>query len=206
MATDMTLMHLMCARICHDLAAPASAVAMGLEMLLGDTQDPTTHDLIAYSAQSTISKLEVFRCLTGFSSVPNKPTGVDLEKALKGYWPDNKITISWKIENLEALRGPSARLILAILLTAADGLPRGGVLTVHPTVHPGLMVIAQGPTAVLREDVAHAVTGQTSVSQQTAATIVGFFAHALAEGLGSAIHLQTVDNSQFQIDFVPNEK
>ena len=53
---DMTLMHLMCAKICHDLSAPLSAVAMGLEMLTPDALgDKTTHDLVAYSAQSTIA-------------------------------------------------------------------------------------------------------------------------------------------------------
>ena len=196
--TDMTLMHLMCAKICHDLSAPASAVAMGLEMLSEAPQDISTRDLIHYSAKATISKLELFRCLTGFSGMADKPTGIDLEKALKNYWPDNKVTITWEVSNLESLQGPPARLLLATILTAADGLPRGGALTVHPRLN----VTAEGPTARLREEAAQALTGQTPLSQQSANTIVPFFAHALAKNLGGKLQILTESDNQFQIQMV----
>lgn len=198
MTTDMTLMHLMCAKICHDLAAPASAVAMGLEMLSEAPQDISTRDLIHYSAQSTISKLEVFRCLTGFSGMSNKPTGRDLEKTLKNYWPDNKITVNWKMSDLDNLQGPPARLLLATLLTAADGLPRGGTLTVDNNLN----LSAEGPTARLREEAAQALTGKSPLSRQTASTIVAFFASTLAQSLGSSFEIQTSDENQFQIHLV----
>lgn len=198
MTTEMTLMHLMCAKICHDLSAPASAVAMGLEMLSDAPQDPTTRDLVNYSSQSTIAKLELFRCLTGFSGMTNKPTGTDIEKALRNYWPDNKISITWKVQNLETLQGPPARLLLATLLTAAEGLPRGGTLTVNPN----LSITAQGPTAVLREESASALTGKTNLSQQTAGTIVAFFANTLAHNLGGKLQLDTSGENQFQIQMV----
>jgi histidine phosphotransferase ChpT len=198
MMTDMTLMHLMCAKICHDISAPASAVAMGLEMLSEAPQDIPTRDLIHYSAQSTISKLELFRCLTGFSGMANKPTEIDLEKTLKNYWPDNKITITWKVSDLENLQGPPARLLLATILTAADGLPRGGALTVLPQ----LTVTAEGPTARLREEAAQALTGQTSLSQQSANTIVPFFAHILAKNLGGKLRIHAESENQFQIRIV----
>ena len=196
--TDMTLMHLMCAKICHDLSAPASAVVMGLEMLSEAHQDASTQALIRYSAQATISKLELFRCLTGFSGMSNKPTGIDLEKALKNYWPDNKITVTWKVSDLENLQGPPARLLLAAILTAADGLPRGGALTIHPQ----LTVTADGPTARLREEATQALTGQTSLSQQSASTIVPFFAYTLAQNLGGKLQIRTENENQFHIQMV----
>lgn len=198
MTTDMTLMHLMCAKICHDLSAPASAVAMGLEMLSEAPQDASTRDLIDYSAKATISKLEIFRCLTGFSGMPNKPTGIDLEKTLKNYWPDHKITMIWKVGDLENLQGPSARLLLATILTAADGLPRGGTLTVCPQ----LSVTAEGSTARLREEAIQALTGQTSLSQQSASTVVPFFAHTLAKNLGGKLQIHAQSENQFQIQMI----
>ena len=196
--TDMTLMHLMCAKICHDLSAPASAVAMGLEMLSEAPQDIPTRDLVHYSAQSTISKLELFRCLTGFSGMANKPTGIDLEKILKNYWPDHKVTMIWKVSDLENLQGPPARLLLATILTGADGLPRGGTLTVHPQ----LSVTAEGPTARLREEAVQALTGQTPLSQQSASTIVPFFAQTLAKNLGGKLQIHTENENQFQIQMI----
>lgn len=194
----MTLMHLMCAKICHDLSAPASAVAMGLEMLSESPQDTPTRDLIHYSANATISKLELFRCLTGFSGMANKPTGTDLEKALKNYWPDNKISVTWKMSDLENLQGPPARLLLATILAAADGLPRGGTLTIHPQ----LTVTAEGPTARLREEAVKALTGQTPLSQQSAHTIVPFFAYTLAKNLGGKLQIHKENENQFQIQMV----
>ena len=196
--TDLTLMHLMCAKICHDLSAPASAVAMGLEMLSEAPQDIPTRDLIHYSANATISKLELFRCLTGFLGMANKPTGIDLKKVLKNYWPDNKITVTWKISDLENLQGPPARLLLATILTAADGLPRGGTLTIQPQLN----VTAEGPTARLREEAAQALTGQTSLSQQSAGTIVPFFAHTLAKNLGGKLQIHIKNDHQFEIQMV----
>lgn len=195
MNTDMTLMHLMCAKICHDISAPASAVAMGLEMLSEAPQDKSTQDLINYSAQSTISKIELFRCLTGFSGTTNKPTGLDLERTLKNYWPDNKITVTWKVQDLENLQGPPARLLLATVLTAADGLPRGGTIIVNPN----FSISAQGPTAHLRDEVTQTITGISPLSQQTAGTIVAYFANTLAQSLGGKLQIQTVDENQFQI-------
>lgn len=195
MKTDMTLMHLMCAKICHDISAPASAVAMGLEMLAEAPQDIPTQDLIHYSAQSTISKLEVFRSLTGFSNTINKPTGLDLERTLKNYWPDNKIIIMWKVDDLESIQGPSARLLLATVLTAADGLPRGGTIIVNPN----LSVSAQGPMAHLRDETAQAIIGKTQLSQQTAGTVIAFFANTLAQNLEAKLQIQTLDENQFQI-------
>lgn len=194
MITDMTLMRLMCARICHDLAAPAGAVAMGLEMLFEASQDGAMRDLVSASAQATIAKLEVFRYLTGLSGVENKPTGADLERALGAYWPDHKISVRWA-GDLEKLQGTSARLALATILTAADGLSRGGRLTIDANFH----ITACGPMARLREESAQALTGQTSLSEQTAGTIIPFFAHALASSLGIRLHIQAIDETQFQI-------
>lgn len=191
----MTLMHLMCAKICHDLAAPVSAVAMGLEMLSEAPQDLATRDLVHFSTQSTISKLETFRCLTGFSGMQDKPTGGDVEKTLRTYWPDNKISVTWKTGDLEKIQGSPARLLLAMILTAADGLSRGGTLTVDRD----LRITAQGATAHLREASVQALTGQTSLSQQTSGTIVAFFACTLAHRLGSKLQVQTIDENQFQI-------
>ena len=198
MTMDMTLMHLMCAKICHDLSAPASAVTMGLEMLEQNPQDPTTRELIHYSARSTISKLELFRCLTGFSGNANKPTGLDVQKALQNYWPENKISVNWRVQNLETLQGPPARLVLAAIVTAADGLPRGGTLTVHAN----LSITAEGPTALLREEAALALTGKTSLDHQTAGTIVAYFASTLAKNMGGTLQIAIPADNQFQIQMI----
>ncbi len=195
MIADMTLMRLMCARICHDLAAPASAVAMGLEMLAEAPQDLAIRDLVNYSAQSTISKLELFRCLTGFSGIQNKPTGTDLQKALRTYWPDHKISAIWELEDLEKIQGPLARLLLATLLTAADGLARGGTLTIDSN----FTITAEGPMAQLREEISQSLTGQTPLSRQTAGTIIAFFAYALAHSLSCKLHIQAINENQFQV-------
>jgi histidine phosphotransferase ChpT len=198
MTSDMTLMHLMCAKICHDISAPASAVTMGLEMLSQAPKDKSTLDLVTQSANSTTTKLEMFRCLTGFSNMPNKPTAIDLEKTLKAYWPDNKINVVWRAANLETIQGPPARLLLATILTAADGLPRGGTLTVEPN----LSITADGPTALLREETTSALTGKTSLSQQTASTVVAYFASTLAQLLGGKLQIKTLAENKFQIQLV----
>jgi histidine phosphotransferase ChpT len=193
---DMTLMHLMCTKICHDLSAPLSAVAMGLEMLTPDAPgDKTTHDLVAYSAQSTIAKLEIFRCLTGFAAIAQRPTGLDIEKALKNYWIDQKIVVSWQTKGLERLQGSPARLLLAMLLTAAEGLPRGGTLTVHPN----LKITAKGLCANLQEEQVQALTGKANLPQATPRAIIACFAGILAKNLGLTLQVEQKNEGEFDV-------
>jgi histidine phosphotransferase ChpT len=198
MTDDLTLMHLMCAKLCHDLAAPAGAVTMGLEMLAEAPLDLTTRNLVHFSAQSTISKLELFRCLTGYAGMTNKPTGTDVENTLKNYWHDGKLSVIWKTSDLNALQGPPARLLLATLLMAADGLPRGGTLMVEPD----LSITARGPAALIREDVVCALSEKSTTSQQTASTIVAYFAKVLAEGVGRKFQIIADKEDEFQIQLV----
>jgi len=186
----------MCAKICHDISAPASAVTMGLEMLTQTPQDHSIYEILNYSAQSTTSKLEVFRCLTSFSSMPNKPTGPDIEKALKNYWPDKKIHVTWQSSKLDNLQGQPARLLLAVLLTAADGLPKGGTLTVETPSR----IFAEGPTAYLQEEKRQALTGQTLISQQTVHTVIAFFAHTLAYSLKKKLQINVMGEKLFYIE------
>jgi histidine phosphotransferase ChpT len=200
MTTDISLninlMHLMCARICHDLSAPLSAVAMGLEMLTPDNHgDRVTRDLIAYSTQSTITKLEAFRCLTGFANIPTKPTGIDLERVLKDYWGDQKISVVWQMKEQEALQGIAARLLLAVLLTAAEGLFRGGILTVHPN----LKITAKGPVATLPEEQVQALTGKGALNQATPRVIIAYFGGILAKNLGVKLRIEQKNESEFDI-------
>lgn len=195
MTTEFMLMHLMCAKICHDLAAPAGAVTMGLEMLEEAPQDFTTRKLIAFSAQSTIAKIELFRSLTGFAGLATKPTLQDIKQALKNYWPESKITLQWPSEDF-SLEGPPARLLLAMILTAAEGLIRGGTLTIHTPSH----LTAEGPSASLREDVAKALTGQTDIDQQSASTIIPYFTHTLAKSVGKTLEIHQSSETEFHMN------
>ena len=110
--------------------------------------------------------------------------------AKSGLYPPKK--------NLESLQGLPARLLAACLLTAGEGLPQGGTLTLHPD----LSIEAQGISAGLKEGALNALTGQSLVSQQTVRTIIAFFAAILAQKSGGQITVGSSQANQFQINFI----
>lgn len=190
----------MCAKICHDLAAPVSAIAMGLEML-EDTRaanEATTRNLVIYSTRATAAKIEVFRCLTGFSSEQDKPTGNDLIRAVNNYWESSKLKLDWQAGEPEKIKGTPARLLLAVLLTAAEGLCHGGTLILHKNLN----ITAQGRAARLRDDNHVALTGQSALADQTVRTVVPFFAYLLAQGLGGKMVVEYEREDQFTVRFL----
>jgi histidine phosphotransferase ChpT len=205
MRNDFFLMHLMCARICHDLSAPVSAIAMGLEMLEEEKSSSdgknATKKLLDSSISSTIAKIEVFRSLTGFSGQLDKPTGMDLKQVLDGYWPDDKIKIKWETANVESLKGSPARLILAVLLIAAEAIYNGGTLTVHENFD----ITAEGFPAKLRPESKSVFKGEFCVEDITVKTIVAYFAFLLSQELGGEIDVNTEFDNQLCIRFIKEQ-
>ena len=47
----------------------------------------------------------------------------DLEKVLKNYWPDNKISITWNFQNLETLQGPPCAFITSYFINSSRWPP-----------------------------------------------------------------------------------
>lgn len=172
-------------RICHDLAAPIGALSMGLEMLREQELTSAQQDvlqLVEQSLGSARTKLELFRYLVGFRHHDEKPAMLEIVPVLQKYW--EKSRYRFQAQDVQDLKGFRARLALALILTAAECLPRGGEISLVYTPER-LYVSVLGQGASLSEEAqAYFQTG-TLTSQ--AKDVFAWYAQAVAQELSCRI-------------------
>jgi histidine phosphotransferase ChpT len=126
---------LLCSRVCHDLISPVGAIVNGLEVLEESTDDETSKfamDLIKKSARTASAKLQFCRLAFGAagSAGAQIDTG-DAEKVTRGLLEDDRTKLGWNLPRV-LLAKNRVKLLLNMLLLAAQAIPRGGRLTVDP--------------------------------------------------------------------------
>jgi histidine phosphotransferase ChpT len=127
------LASLLCSRVCHDLISPVAALVNGLEVMEDDSDAETQKlaiNLIKKSVGQASARLQFCRLAFGGAGSPVAQVDlVDAEKAARGLIEDDKTRLAW---NLPAGLLPKNRvkLLLNMLVIAAQSIPRGGTLTV----------------------------------------------------------------------------
>lgn len=128
------LASLLCSRLCHDLLSPVGALNNGLELLTDET-DPAMRercmDLLAESARTSANKLKFFRLAFGAGGGFGEAVDArEVELAVRGLVSENKrLELGWHVEE-PTLPKPAAKVLLNLVLLAADALVRGGSLDV----------------------------------------------------------------------------
>ena len=132
---SLDLAALLCSRVCHDLISPAGAIVNGLEVL-EDSKDEETRtfalELIKKSARTASARLQF--CRLAFGAAGSAGAQIDLgdaENVARGFIEDDKIKLTWNLPRL-LLAKNRVKLLLNMLVIAAQAIPRGGVLTVDP--------------------------------------------------------------------------
>ena len=144
---------LLCSRVCHDLISPVGAIVNGLEMLEEEKDEDTRNlasELIKKSANTASAKLQF--CRIAFGAAGSAGAQIDLgdaEKIARGFFEDDRTKLAWNLPRA-LLAKNRVKLLLNMLLIAAQGIPRGGVITVDPIGAGealGFKVTAAGPNA-----------------------------------------------------------
>ena len=130
--TDLTLTYLMCSRLIHDLSAPLSAISIGLDMLPENNASDSPQRILQYSVSSAINRLELLRCLSGYTNSQDQPAFTDVVRIINKSVDLDKFDIHWLCRLEDTLSGDAVRLIVAIILITIDSLPRGGKISIHP--------------------------------------------------------------------------
>src|SRR5262244_1038334 len=126
---------LLCSRVCHDLISPVGAIVNGLEVLEDDNDESTKTfalDLIKKSARQASARLQF--CRLAFGAAGSAGAQIDLgdaESVARGFLEDDKTNIAWNLPRL-LLPKNRVKLLLNMLIIAAQTIPRGGTLTVDP--------------------------------------------------------------------------
>ena len=181
---------LLCSRLCHDLIGSIGAINNGLELLGGDHDRETQRgamELIEIAARDLRNKAQYMRTAFGL------PGGVeiDLERSRElamNLFAAGKIKLDWPEHGwLPTLYQGEHKLLLNMLWLAGDALARGGQLRLTFTSdvnHFTMAVIAQGPTARLRNDLCDALTGEVPIEALDAASVQARLTMLLAIHLG----------------------
>ena len=180
---------LLCSRVCHDLISPVGAIVNGLEVLAEDNDEATkefAREVIAKSAATASAKLQF--CRLAFGAAGSAGAQIDLgdaEKIARGFLEDEKTKIAWNLPRL-LLAKNRVKLLLNMLLIAAQAIPRGGRLTVDPIGEGeaiGFKVSAVGVNAKVPPGVAPLLAGD-AVEGLDAHRIQPFYAGLLARACG----------------------
>jgi len=201
--TPTSLAALLCARICHDLISPVSAVNNGLE-ILADEQDAEMRkmamNLIRSSAASASAKLQFMRICFGVagSMAENIPLddAKELAEALTNGTPVN---LDWRAGDV-MLDKEAVKLLLNFIMIGFEALPRGGTLHVGARKEgaTSLMISAEGPKARLQEASAEILRNGAELSDIDAKQSSLFLTHQISKSLGASVHV-VVEEERIEI-------
>ena len=177
---DTRVLALLCARLCHELIGPITAINNGTELLADEDLDfaDDAVELIGVGARQAADRLQFYRFAYGFSgeaAIGTQPR--DLAARLFG---GSRITCEYS-ESAAVLPLEWQRLACNLLLVAADALPRGGRLVLATAI---LEIEAIGEATSLSPETLAALTLVASVDGLTARTVQAYFAGVLAASLG----------------------
>src|SRR6186997_520109 len=184
---------LLCSRVCHDLISPVGAIVNGLEVL-DDNPKPEDRDfaldLIKKSAKTASAKLQFCRLAFGAagSAGAQIDTG-DAEKMTRGLMEDEKTKIAWNVPRVLMAKN-RVKLLLNMLLLAAQAIPRGGQLTVDPIGEGetiGFKVTSTGTNAKVPQSIPPLLAGGSAEHPIDAHAIQPFYTSLLAKNCGLSV-------------------
>jgi histidine phosphotransferase ChpT len=140
------LAELFCARLCHDLSGPLGALIGVLEIARDEQPDSEALALAEGTAVELAQRLKLLRAAWGEG-------GEDLDVPRLSGFADGLAAgrrVHLELGGLAAdavFPGPAARVVLNLVLLAAECLPGGGAVALSGSPAHGLLVTISGPRA-----------------------------------------------------------
>lgn len=192
MAADQ-LAALLCARLCHDLVSPVSALGAALSVL-DDPDSTDMHEdaleLVRESSRQAQAKLEFARLAFGAGgSAPGILDTRELQRLTEAMFSASKPEIVWKVEAI-GLEKAASRLLLNLSILGVDAVPRGGTVTIEATEAAGgarIRIVSEGPRARLEESYARALEGSEPENGYDGRSIQPYYAGLIARMAGGRV-------------------
>jgi len=204
---DFQVVQLLCSRLCHDLAGPAGAIHNGMELLEdspGDQEDAL--GLVAMSVKQLNARLAFFRLAFGLAGLSGRQPPLSEARDLAlGYLNGGRSSLDWQDNPATTGAGQpdprkvaeAAKLMLNMILFAAESLPRGGViearvaLTNENPVTFGLTVRGMGQGAFVKDDRMTVLTLAmgSGIDGLTAHNVHGYFMQRMTKSLGGQLEV-----------------
>ena len=186
---------LIASRVCHDIISPVGAITNGLEVLDEERDESMREfamDLIRRSAAQASAKLQFARLAFGASG--GAGAEIDMQEAGRcaaAFLERDKAELDWQVTT-GMLPKSEAKLLMNLLILAANAVARGGVVHVtasrdgHETV---IRLMAEGDRARLSAGVGEVLTAGAMPNPLDAHAVQPLYAALLAEEAGMSITL-----------------
>jgi histidine phosphotransferase ChpT len=188
---------LLCSRVCHDLISPSGAIVNGLEVLEEATDEETrlfALDLIKKSARTASARLQFCRIAFGASGSSTAQIDLsDAENVARGFVEDEKVKLSWHLARALVPKN-RVKLLLNMIIVAAQSIPRGGIVAVEGEGQPEAMtfrVVARGLNARIGPTVRGLLAGEPENGVVDAHGIQLFYTGLLARASGLVATIET---------------
>lgn len=200
---DLRLAQLLCSRLCHDLIGAAGAISNGIELLDDEAADTADiHDLLGLSGRQLNRRLAFYRHAFAMDGSHTAASFAEARRLASDFLTDTRIVLNWSesgIQDGRAGGGVSTvvvRMALCTILIAAEGLPRGGTLSVRIAARPAgttLTVEGEGRDAALPQAVRTALSPPSAADAMTARTVPAYYLSQLARESAMHIDVQAHD-------------
>lgn len=207
--TPSGLSSLMCARICHDLLSPVSALGTAIEVL-NDENNVDMHEeaieLIKSSAGQTSGKLQFLRLAFGAGGSAGGHVGIDFLKTLvEGQYGGGKHSFSWttQVTEIEKVYG---RILLNMVMVAVTSIPRGGEVNIKIEEKSGATILtlsATGPKARISDMIKTTLSGRMPEDGFDGRSIQPFFTAMLVREIKGKIENHLLEDTATYVIFIP---
>ena len=186
---DPRVVELLCARLCHDLISPVSAISNGVELIaeMGASVSGEAMTLIGGSVGEASRKLQYFRMAFG-SARGSSGGSATLADARAGFLElpvGERIRLAWA-QSPDLTRNvprEATKMVLNLALSGIDCLLGSGRLEVVTQAAPQavrLELVASGERAKLSDDIAMALSDQANVGELSPKTVTAYYGSYLA--------------------------
>jgi histidine phosphotransferase ChpT len=203
-----SVIELLASRICHDLVSPVGAINNGVEFIedMGADSLEEGLSLISHSASQASAKLMAFRIAYGSGGRDPNIKPEDVQKAFSALISgDGKISQTWDpYGNLGPKPLPYAycKILMGGMMLAMECLVKGGYISVRPGEGNQTLVIAEGDTILLRENVEEALQQNLEAEDLDPRLVHPYALSVIAEHYGYSIRIK--EKSDTRVVFALN--
>lgn len=188
---DLSILELVCSRLCHDMVGPIGAATNGIELLRevnGGLNDDII-DMTDASARIAWRRLEFFRVAFGYAGGRDGWGVRELGKLAQGMLMDGKVQLDWQAApEIDEIWGRGGKLLLNMVLLMAEAMPRGGTLAVHLALEGERLtakLCGEGRNAALHPRVASTVQGTVPPGELDSRVILAHLAQVQIRDAGA---------------------
>ncbi len=188
---------LLCARLCHDLVAPVSAINTALEVMEDDSAADMREEalkLLHLSAGQASAKLEFARIAFGAgTSAPGMVETRELKRLVMGAFSSARSEIIWQV-TASHLSKAASRLLLNMVILGVEAALRGGEVHIEAPSAARMRVCARGGMTKLLPTVTTALNGEPMENGYDGRSIQPFYTGLIARSLGGRTEAHVLDD------------